>query len=108
MSQFPLNPGGQAARGLGENLFMGRCGNMQILNKIRSRIKSYTFGDKIQEILMILPMFIGFLLFVVYPIFWVLRWAWFNYNGHSHPVFIGFDNFVRAFSRDKTYWFTLL
>lgn len=87
---------------------MGRCGNMQILNKIRSRIKSYTFGDKIQEILMILPMFIGFLLFVVYPIFWVLRWAWFNYNGYSNPVFIGFDNFVRAFTRDKTYWFTLL
>lgn len=81
---------------------------MQILNKIRNKFKAYTFSDKIQEILMILPMFIGFLLFVAYPIFWVVRWAWFNYNGYSNPVFVGVDNFVRAFTRDKTYWFTLL
>ena len=56
---------------------------------------------------MILPMFIGFVLFVMYPILWVLRWAPFRYDGYSTPVFVGLANFVRAFTRDKTYWFTL-
>lgn len=56
---------------------------------------------------MLLPMFIGFLLFVVYPILWVIRWAWFTYDGYSAPTFVGFDNFVRAFSRDPMFWRSL-
>lgn len=71
------------------------------------RTMSLQTGDAIQEVLMILPMFIGFMLFVVYPIFWVLRWALFQYDGFSEPIFVGFENFIRAFTRDKTYWFTL-
>ena len=35
-------------------------------------------SKRIQEILMILPMTIGFLLFSVYPIIWVIRWSCFN------------------------------
>ena len=42
-------------------------------------------SNRIQEILMILPMTIGFLLFSVYPIIWVIRWSCFNYNGFSTP-----------------------
>lgn len=64
-------------------------------------------GNKIQEVLMITPMTIGFLLFSVYPIFWVLRWSFFHYNGYSEPVFIGFENFVRALTRDAAYWGSL-
>jgi len=63
--------------------------------------------DTTEEILMILPMFVGFLLFTAYPIFWVLRWAFFNYDGFSEPEFIGLENFVRAFTRDDVFWFTL-
>lgn len=70
-------------------------------------ILSIQNDDKVQEVLMILPMFIGFMMFVIYPIFWVLRWAMFDYNGFSTPVFVGFENFIRAFTRDKTFWFTL-
>ncbi len=68
---------------------------------------SVVTSDRIQEVLMISPMFIGFLLFSIYPIIWVLRWAFFKYNGYSTPVFIGFDNFVRAFARDPSYWSAL-
>ncbi len=56
---------------------------------------------------MITPMTIGFLMFSVYPIVWVLRWSFFKYNGYSEPVFIGLDNFVRAFARDPAYWGSL-
>lgn len=56
---------------------------------------------------MITPMTIGFLLFSVFPIFWVIRWSFFNYNGYSEPVFIGLENFIRAVTRDPAYWNSL-
>lgn len=56
---------------------------------------------------MLLPMTIGFVLFVIFPIFWVIRWAWFEYDGYTTPVFIGIDNFVRAFTRDPNFWASL-
>lgn len=71
--------------------------------KKRFKIKS----DQRQEILMLLPLFIGFCLFMIYPIFWILRWAWFNYDGYGEPVFIGIDNFIRAFTRDPNFWNSL-
>ncbi len=70
----------------------------------RSRLH---MGNKIQEVLMITPMTIGFLLFSVYPIFWVLRWSFFNYNGYSAPEFVGIENFIRAVTRDQAYWNSL-
>jgi raffinose/stachyose/melibiose transport system permease protein len=63
--------------------------------------------DKVQEIIMLLPMLIGFLLFVIYPVGWVIRWAWFEYDGFTQPIFVGVENFVRAFSRDKAFWDSL-
>ncbi len=56
---------------------------------------------------MIAPMTIGFLLFSVYPILWVLRWSCFDYNGFSAPVFTGMENFIRVFTRDPSYWSSL-
>lgn len=66
-------------------------------------MKKLHSANKIQEILMITPMTIGFLLFSVYPIIWVLRWSFFKYNGYSEPVFVGLGNFIRVFSRDPAY-----
>jgi raffinose/stachyose/melibiose transport system permease protein len=71
-------------------------------------IKNYNAVDKLQEILMLLPMFIGFLLFVVYPIFWVLRWAWYDYGGYGVPIYIGFENFIRACTRDNKFGLALI
>jgi raffinose/stachyose/melibiose transport system permease protein len=65
-------------------------------------------GNKVQEVLMLLPMFTGFVLFSIYPILWVIRWAWFEYYGFGKPVFIGLDNFARAFFRDPSFWLSLV
>ena len=70
-------------------------------------MKKLHSANKIQEILMITPMTIGFLLFSVYPIIWVLRWSFFKYNGYNEPVFVGLGNFIRVFSRDPAYWNSL-
>ena len=70
-------------------------------------MKKLHSANKIQEILMITPMTIGFLLFSVYPIIWVLRWSFFKYNGYSEPIFVGLGNFIRVFSRDPAYWNSL-
>ena len=75
--------------------------------KTKKKIKKLQSANKIQEILMITPMTIGFLLFSVYPIIWVLRWSFFKYNGYSEPVFVGLGNFIRVFSRDPAYWNSL-
>ncbi|MFA6505731.1 MAG: sugar ABC transporter permease [Treponemataceae bacterium] len=64
--------------------------------------------DQTLEILMLLPMFIGFMVFTVYPILWVLRWAWFEYAGYGNALFVGLDNFVRAFTRDSNFWNAML
>jgi raffinose/stachyose/melibiose transport system permease protein len=71
-------------------------------------VKNFPISGKAQEIFMLLPMFIGFLLFVIYPIFWVLRWAWFDYGGYDEPIFLGLENFIRVFTRDSKFWLTLV
>jgi raffinose/stachyose/melibiose transport system permease protein len=69
--------------------------------------KSLTGGRYI-EVLMLLPMFAGFVVFTIYPILWVLRWAWFDYGGYGKAVFVGLDNFVRAFTRDDNFWLAMV
>ncbi|HQD42412.1 MAG TPA: sugar ABC transporter permease, partial [Bacillota bacterium] len=56
---------------------------------------------------MISPQLIGFLIFTIYPIFWVLRWAWYSYDGVT-AEYIGLQNFVRVFTRDPYYWHSVL
>ncbi|OCT13021.1 sugar ABC transporter permease [Paenibacillus pectinilyticus] len=57
---------------------------------------------------MLTPMLIGFGLFTIYPMLWLIQWSWFDYNGISSAKFIGFDNYIRAFMRDSLYWQSLL
>jgi raffinose/stachyose/melibiose transport system permease protein len=67
-----------------------------------------TKKDTLESYLMIAPMLIGFALFTIYPMLWLIRWSWFRYDGMSAPKFIGVENFIRAFARDKNYWTALL
>jgi raffinose/stachyose/melibiose transport system permease protein len=64
-------------------------------------------GSHLQEFLMILPMFIGFVTFTIYPILWALRWVLYDYSGFGTPYFVGLDNFSRALFRDSQFWLTL-
>jgi len=66
--------------------------------------KADLVGGHTQEFFMLLPFFIGFLTFSVYPIFWALRWVLYDYNGFGTPYFVGLDNFARALFRDKEFW----
>lgn len=63
--------------------------------------------DTVQSYLMIAPMLAGFLLFTIYPMVWLIRWSWFDYDGMTTAKFIGFANYIRAFTRDTRYWQSL-
>jgi raffinose/stachyose/melibiose transport system permease protein len=61
-------------------------------------------GGHLQEFFMLIPFFIGFAAFTIYPILWALRWVLYDYSGFGTPYFVGLDNFARAFFRDKEFW----
>ena len=63
--------------------------------------------DSVQAVVMITPMMVGFILFTYVPIVYILRYAFYNYNGFRSS-FIGWDNFIRLFFRDKDYWRSLV
>jgi len=63
--------------------------------------------EYIQSYLMILPQLIGFCVFTIYPIAWVVHLGWFSYDGVT-KTYIGWENFIRLFTRDPMYWSTLL
>lgn len=64
--------------------------------------------DNTQAVLMLLPMLAGFVLFSIYPMGWLIHWAWYSYDGVRTPVFAGVENFIRVFTRDPYYWRSLL
>jgi raffinose/stachyose/melibiose transport system permease protein len=73
------------------------------MKKTFGKRKNLTGGHYL-EVLMLLPMFIGFMAFTIYPILWVLRWAGFDYGGFGKGTFLGIENFIRAFTRDTAFW----
>lgn len=79
---------------------------METTKTISKKIKWHK-KDSTQAVFMIAPMMIGFFLFTYVPIIYILRYAFFQSNGFTE-TFIGFDNFVRLFSRDTAYWGSLL
>lgn len=50
---------------------------------------------------------IGFFVFSIYPIVWVFGKSFFDYDGVDQ-FFLGFDNYIRAFTRDKAFWKSIL
>lgn len=65
-------------------------------------------NDKMQSFLMVLPFFLGCLIFTYIPIVYILRYAFTNYNGYAVCNFTGLKNFVRLFSRDADFWMSLV
>lgn len=72
--------------------------------KVRKRIFK---DDTVAVYTMIAPMLIGFILFTLYPIFWIIRYSVFEYDGFTKPIFVGAYNFIRVFTRDMNYWQSL-
>lgn len=69
--------------------------------------KKWIKKDSTQAVIMLSPMLIGFILFTYVPIVYILRNAFYESNGFKE-TFIGLENFVRVFTRDKAYWSSLL
>ena len=72
---------------------MKKQGSLQLANR----------KDSAQALIMIAPMMLGFVLFTYVPIIYILRYAFYNYNGFRSQ-FTGWDNFIRLFSRDIDFW----
>lgn len=70
--------------------------------------KKLTLGRRIvaekTSYFMLLPNLIMFAVFTIYPILWALRYMLYDYKGYGEAKFIGFDNFVRVFTRDPVFW----
>ncbi|HYG60186.1 MAG TPA: sugar ABC transporter permease [Symbiobacteriaceae bacterium] len=53
---------------------------------------------------MVTPTVVLFLAAVVYPIGWMLRYMFYDWDGIMPAQFIGLDNFVRMATRDPLFW----
>lgn len=76
--------------------------------KAKKRFWHRKNSDAATAYLMLAPMLIGFLLFTIYPIIYVIRYACFDYDGFSKALYTGSENFVRLFTRDTAYWRSVL
>lgn len=63
--------------------------------------------EEIMGYIFILPWIIGFLTFVLGPLLFSLYGSFTNYNVTSRMDFIGFDNYIRMFTRDPLFWKSL-
>lgn len=54
--------------------------------------------------LMLVPNLVMFAVFTIYPIFWALKYMFYDYRGYGEMQWIGMDNFVRVFTRDTVFW----
>ena len=60
--------------------------------------------DTVSIYMMLFPSFFLFVCISVYPFMWAVRYVFYSYDGLTKPYFLGFENFVRAFTRDKILW----
>ena len=74
--------------------------------KIKKTNSAYTKIQHRTAIAFLLPNFLGFLLFIVYPIFRALMISTTNWNGFKQMDFIGLQNYIRLFS-DSTFIISL-
>lgn len=69
-----------------------------------SRKSPYKRKDNIAGYLMLTPWLVGFVLMWMIPIFISVYYSMTDFNLLNTPSFIGIDNYVRAFTQDKTFY----
>lgn len=74
-------------------------------NVKKSRITGKTVKRNLQAYSFLLPNLVLFLTCSIYPVFWTLKYVFYQYGGYGtgEPRFVGLDNLARVF-RDKVYW----
>lgn len=59
-------------------------------------------GERFGILLFLIPAVLLFTLFFIYPIFNVVSMSFFDWNGITHPAFVGFKNYTELFT-DKVF-----
>lgn len=72
--------------------------------KKKKRTLSEWFEEAGSTYLFVLPTFIMFVLLTLYPMVWVYRNMFYEYDGITKATFTGMENFVRVFTRDPDWW----
>ena len=57
---------------------------------------------------MLTPNLLIFLALTIYPVIWALQYMFFSYDGINAARFVGWDNFIRVFTRDDVFWHSVL
>lgn len=60
--------------------------------------------EKLPLYLMLFPNLLLFTVLSMYPVFWALRYMFYEYDGFSIVKFSGMDNFKRLFTNDPQFW----
>ena len=69
-----------------------------------TKIKAYKTRDNIAGYLLLLPWLFGFFLMWLIPMLISIYYSMTDFNLLNVPSFIGFQNYVRVFTQDKTFW----
>lgn len=69
-----------------------------------TKIKAYKTRDNIAGYLLLLPWLFGFFLMWLIPMLISIYYSMTDFNLLNTPSFIGFQNYVRVFTQDKTFW----
>jgi raffinose/stachyose/melibiose transport system permease protein len=75
---------------------------------MKALTKKGGFKDGLIIVLMLLPCLFLLIFFVLYPLCWVLRYMFFEFDGMRTAKYTGIQNFIRLFSRDGDYWHSVL
>ena len=70
----------------------------------RTRLSPLARREARQGYLFIAPWIIGFLAFIVYPMFASLYYSFTNYDLLSAPRFVGLENYTFMFTKDPQFW----
>ncbi|MBQ8807715.1 MAG: sugar ABC transporter permease [Clostridia bacterium] len=63
--------------------------------------------NEIQAYMLIILQVLGFFIFSIYPILWVFRYGFYDYDGVT-AQWCGFENYIRAFTRDPLFWKSII
>ncbi len=67
------------------------------------RNKKFHFGSTLRPYLYILPFFLSFILFSLYPTFYGMSLSFYNWDGINEKSFVGVDNYVNALTNPYMY-----
>ena len=74
------------------------------VKRMKKKIKAYKRRDNIAGYVMLAPWLFGFVLMYFLPMLISIYYSFTDYNLLNDAKMIGFDNYVRIFTNDDTFW----